>query len=62
MFSTGLAVNSTVRLVFNSTETLNVFLVYLLMARRKVKNNRNVSNECGGEQERELCGWGPVNS
>lgn len=56
MFSTGLAVNSTVRLVFHSTETLNVFLVYLLMARRKVKNNRNVSNECGGEQERELCG------
>lgn len=35
MFSVGFAVNSAVRLVFNSTETLNVFLVYLLMAIRK---------------------------
>lgn len=56
-FSVALTGNSTIRLVFNSTDTLNVFLVYLLMARRKVKKQikqnrkRNVVWE---EQEREL--------
>lgn len=55
-----LAIKSTLKLAFNSTETLSIFLVYLLMARQKVKDNktkqkRNV--ESGRGVREGTVGW-----